>query len=191
MRTKKILGLPALALATMSLLLLSALATPADAQEKPEKENDKEEKKGLPLEPTRTLRFTAESGTWISLDVSPDGSQIVFDHLGDLYLLPIAGGAAARLTEGLSFDAQPRFSPDGSELIYRWGSQWFVSDVTREPEFRCGPPRLLFEGPYINVAGYSWDISADGRRFLVIEGPEQNEALTELVVLTDFLDRLP
>ena len=34
---------------------------------------DKKEKKGLPLEPGRTLEFTANEGSWISLDVSPDG----------------------------------------------------------------------------------------------------------------------
>jgi len=161
MRTKKILGLPALALAAMSLLLLSALVTPAAAQEKPEKENDKEEKKGLPLEPTRTLRFTAESGTWISLDVSPDGSQIVFDHLGDLYLLPIAGGAATRLTEGLSFDAQPRFSPDGSRVVYisdRSGAEnvWVIStdgadtlQITKGKQNEYASPEWTPDGDYV------------------------------------------
>ena len=29
---------------------------------------------GLPLTPTRTVRFTADEGTWLSVDVSPDGS---------------------------------------------------------------------------------------------------------------------
>jgi len=41
------------------------------------------------------------------------------------------------------------------------------------------------------VLGYSWDISADGERFLVIEGPEQGTAVTELVALTNFFDKLP
>jgi Tol biopolymer transport system component len=54
----------------------------------------------------------------MSLDVSPDGSTIVFDHLGDLYLLPFAGGQATRLTGGLPFDAQPRFSPDGRRVVF-------------------------------------------------------------------------
>src|SRR5688500_11129553 len=54
-----------------------------------------------PTPPTpRTLRFTTDEGTWMSLDVSPDGRTIVFDLLGDLYTLPIAGGSATRITNG-------------------------------------------------------------------------------------------
>ena len=37
-------------------------------------------------------------GAWMSLDVSPDGRTIVFDLMGDLFSLPIAGGRATRLT---------------------------------------------------------------------------------------------
>ena len=54
----------------------------------------------LPLIPTRTLEFTTDEGTWISLDVSPDGETIVFELLGDLYTLPISGGTATRITSG-------------------------------------------------------------------------------------------
>jgi Tol biopolymer transport system component/imidazolonepropionase-like amidohydrolase len=68
--------------------------------------------------PTKKIAFTTDEGTWMDLDVSPDGKGIVFDLLGDLYLLPIAGGKAVRLTSGPAFDVQPRFSPDGKEIAF-------------------------------------------------------------------------
>ncbi len=77
----------------------------------------------LPLEAGRRLHFTATEGTWMSLDVSPDGRTVVFELLGDLYTMPIAGGTATRITSGMAFDAQPRWSPDGRSLT-------FVSDRT-------------------------------------------------------------
>lgn len=72
----------------------------------------------LPLEATRRFPLDTRDGTWLSIDVSPDGQSLVFDMLGDLYLLPMAGGDAMRLTSGLAFDAQPRFSPDGKTVVF-------------------------------------------------------------------------
>src|SRR5690349_13113436 len=74
--------------------------------------------KPLPLETTRKAEFTATHASWMSLDVSPDGKTIVFDLLGDLYTLPIAGGKATRLTSGAAYDAQPRYSPDGKTVAF-------------------------------------------------------------------------
>ena len=73
---------------------------------------------GLPLIPTRTLNFTTDEGTWISTDVSPDGQTLAFDLLGDLYVLPIEGGVARPLSRGMAFDTQPRFSPDGRQIVF-------------------------------------------------------------------------
>ena len=63
-------------------------------------------------------RIATNRGTWMSLDVSPDGKRIVFDLLGDLYELSMAGGEAVPLTNGLAWDMQPRFSPDGTEIAF-------------------------------------------------------------------------
>ena len=95
---------------------LSSQESGATQEKKEDKKDDKdkkEEKKGLALKPTRKIEFTTDEGTWISLDVSPDGKTIAFELLGDIYTLPIEGGEAKLIDGGMAFDSQPKFSPDG------------------------------------------------------------------------------
>ncbi|QIE58163.1 amidohydrolase family protein [Rasiella rasia] len=63
-------------------------------------------------------RFTTDEGTWMNLDVSPNGQTIVFDMLGDIYTMPITGGKATVIRSGIPFEIQPRFSPDGSKISF-------------------------------------------------------------------------
>ena len=79
---------------------------------------DSKATKELPLEPTRKISMTTNEGTWISVDVSPDGQTIVFDMMGNLYRIPFTGGKAENITEGLAYDVHPRFSPDGKEIVF-------------------------------------------------------------------------
>jgi imidazolonepropionase-like amidohydrolase/Tol biopolymer transport system component len=71
-----------------------------------------------PGQRTREVRIDVTEGTWMNVDVSPDGRTIAFDLLGDIYTLPIEGGTARRISSGLAFEHQPRFSPDGSRIAY-------------------------------------------------------------------------
>ncbi|TVZ59387.1 imidazolonepropionase-like amidohydrolase [Flavobacteriaceae bacterium MAR_2010_105] len=66
----------------------------------------------------KTLDLSTNEGTWMNLDVSPDGKTIVFDMLGDIYKIDISGGKAQILREGLPFEIQPRFSPDGKQISF-------------------------------------------------------------------------
>jgi len=68
--------------------------------------------------PATDIEFATTEGTWMAVDVSPDGKQIVFDLLGDIYLMPITGGEAKALTSGTAYDIQPRFSPDGRNISF-------------------------------------------------------------------------
>ena len=61
---------------------------------------------------TVLLDYAAEEGTWMSVDVSPDGLRIVFDLLGHIYEMPIDGGEATALTTGRSWNMFPQYSPD-------------------------------------------------------------------------------
>lgn len=67
---------------------------------------------------TRQIPIDVDDGTWMNVDVSPDGRTIAFDLLGDIYTMPIAGGAPTRIAEGLAYEQQPRFSPDGRRIAF-------------------------------------------------------------------------
>lgn len=71
-----------------------------------------------PPGPSAKAPFQVTQGTWLSLDVSPDGNTVAFDLLGDIYLLDRKGGTARSLTSGLEWDMQPTFSPDGTKLAF-------------------------------------------------------------------------
>ncbi|MGB7283718.1 MAG: amidohydrolase family protein [Candidatus Acidiferrum sp.] len=157
----------------------SALAKPreAAAQDKQDKKDEKgaekkDEKKGLPLKPTRKIEFTTDEGTWLSLDVSPDGQTIVFELLGDIYTLPIEGGTAKLIDGGMAFDSQPKFSPDGRWIAFvsdREGSEnvWImhpdgsgVKQVSKDPNDNFTSPSWGPNGRYIFVSKAAFGIGS-------------------------------
>ncbi len=68
--------------------------------------------------PGKDVSFTVKEGTWMNLDISPDGKEIVFDMLGDIYTMPVGGGEAKALRTGMAMEVQPRFSPDGKKILF-------------------------------------------------------------------------
>src|ERR1051326_1697703 len=89
-------------------------ASPKDTSKKAEQKWDVSAKHG----PSTDVEFDTDEGTWMACDVSPDGKKIVFDLLGDIYIMPYTGGAATLLSGGPSYEAQPRFSPDGTKISF-------------------------------------------------------------------------
>ena len=156
---------------TVALLVLlpSAVRAQDAGDEKPDPD------RGLPLEPARWARFTTTEGTWISLDVSPDGQTIVFDLLGDLYAMPASGGRAARLTDGMPHDMQPRFSPDGERIV-------FVSDRSGDNNVWLmpaagGEPVQLSKGIGSRFASPDW--TPDGK-YVVVSRAAPRQGLEKL-----------
>ncbi|WP_115123353.1 amidohydrolase family protein [Marinirhabdus gelatinilytica] len=111
---------------TLSFLIFSlCIITAGYSQKNKKKDKDKDEQKtewdvanpGKDFN-FKTHTFTTDEGTWMNLDVSPDGQTILFDMLGDIYSLPITGGKATVLRSGIPFEVQPRFSPDGNKISF-------------------------------------------------------------------------
>ena len=102
----------------VALVVTHALPAQDTAAPRPNRRARNPMQEGLPLAPTRTVRFDTKVGSWMSLDVSPDGRTLVFDVLGDIYTMPVDGGRATPLTRGMAMDAQPRFSPDGRKIVF-------------------------------------------------------------------------
>src|SRR4029077_14709451 len=90
-------------------LLACGFLCAQDKQDKPET---------LVIKAARTADFRTDEGTWMSVDVSPDGQTLLVDLLGDLYTLPAAGGELKPLVTGMAWDFQPRYSPDGKQIAF-------------------------------------------------------------------------
>lgn len=94
----------------LALLLMPACLMADDKKKKWDVEN--------PGGVQKEVAFTVNEGTWMNLDVSPDGKEIVFDLLGDIYIMPAKGGKAKVLRQGKAMEVQPRFSPDGQQICF-------------------------------------------------------------------------
>jgi len=141
-------------LACMSLFCAGISSTVSlQAQDSRRQQNQVSDQRGtLPLKPERKVEFTTDEGTWISLDVSPDGKIIIFELLGHLYRIPFEGGEANQLTQGLAFDSQPRYSPDGSWIVFlsdRSGGEnvWISKPDGSEPKQITHDKRSVFTSP--------------------------------------------
>mgnify|MGYP001424801677 FL=1 len=100
-----------------SMLVMPSLALADDHEE------DAAEEAGWDVEAPRGATITqipiqTDEATWMDVDVSPDGRTLAFTVLGDIYTMPITGGTPTRIAEGLAWEVQPRFSPDGSKIAF-------------------------------------------------------------------------
>jgi imidazolonepropionase-like amidohydrolase/Tol biopolymer transport system component len=141
-------------IAALALLLLSSTAF---AQGKPDaKKWDVAAPPGLKM---RQVPINVTEGTWMNLDVSPDGRSIAFDLLGDIYTMPIDGGRARRIAAGMPYETQPRFSPDGRQIAFtsdRGGGEniWLMN-------IDGSNPRQLTKESFTLLNNAAW--SPDGR----------------------------
>ncbi len=104
--------------------------------------------------PGRSVSFTVTEGTWMSVDVHPDGDRFVFDLLGDLFELPLSGGTARRLTTGSAWDVEPRYAPDGRTILFT--SDRGNNDNLWLMDADGGRPRALTSEVAVRVRDGAW-----------------------------------
>lgn len=107
----------------------------------------------------RDVSFTLSEGTWMSLDVSPDGATIAFDLLNDIYVMPATGGEARVVHSGSATQRSPQFSPDGSKLLYL--SDESGADNLWTSAVDGSNPQQVSKEQLAMIAGPAW--SPDGR----------------------------
>ena len=126
---------------------------------------------------------------------SPDGRWLTYvsDESGrfEVYVQPYPGpgGVYQISTDG---GTEPVWNPRGKELFYRSGDKMMSVDVSTEPAFSAGKPKVLFQGPYLSTLGTLpfYDVSQDGQRFLMLEPVEQTATLTQIVVVQNWFEEL-
>ncbi|GFE83870.1 bifunctional TolB-family protein/amidohydrolase [Steroidobacter agaridevorans] len=135
----------------------------------------------------RDISFTASEGTWMSLDVSPDGKTIAFDLLNDIYVMPAAGGAAKVIHSGPAVQRSPQFSPDGKSLVY-------LSDETGADNLWISSldgsaARQISKENLAMITGPAW--AHDGRSIVAIKTNASTYEMKMSEVRRFFLDGAP
>ncbi len=111
---------------------------------------------------SRRVSFETDEGTWMSLDISPDGKTMVFDLLGDIYTLPVGGGVAVPIRRNSAWNQMPRYSPDGRHIAFvsdQDGSSanvWVMAtdgsvahQVTHDRDRQLRTPRWMTDGTIV------------------------------------------
>ena len=142
------------------------------------------------MEPFLRTRFAESAPAF-----SPDGRWVAYvsDESGrqEIYVRPYPGpgGKSPISTDG---GTEPLWHPNGRELFYRNGDKLMAVEIATRPVFAAGKPKELFTGDYMLTPASSrnYDVSLDGRRFLMIQPSARHAAPRQIVVVLNWIDEL-
>lgn len=124
--------------------------------------------------------------------ISPAGNYISYtsSESGELhvYLQDLDSGKKWRVSTEAGSE-ESRWSSDGKRLIYRAGQKWMEVSVRYRPSFALGSPMEIFTGEFTNVPGYSWDISSDGQKFLLLQNSAEKSSF-QISMIQGWFDEL-
>ena len=128
---------------------------------------------------------------------SPDGRWLVYvsneSGRNEIYAQPYPG-PGGKLQISTDGGGEPLWNPNGRELFYRSRDMMMAVDITTQPSFSAGKPKVLFAGPYqpspSPVPNANYDVSPDGQRFLMLKSGGQDQAATQINVVLNWFEEL-
>ena len=126
---------------------------------------------------------------------SPDGRWIAYDSnesgREEIYVRPFPGpGGKYQISTGGG--TEPVWNPKGRELFYRNRGKMMAVEVTIQPLFSAGEPKILFEGPYVMSprSAADYDVSPDGQRFLMLKSADAAPRPEQINVVLNWFEEL-
>jgi serine/threonine-protein kinase len=130
-------------------------------------------------------------------EVSPDGRWLAFQsndtRRSEIYVRPFPNVSGSRAQVSTNGGTRPVWSRDGRELFYLWQSAMMSVPVQTAPVFKAGTPQVLFKGDYVTpLVGRTFDVSPDGRKFLMIKAAPEADGQGEatIIVVQNWLEEL-
>jgi hypothetical protein len=129
-------------------------------------------------------------------EFSPDGRWIAYvsnESGRDEVYVQAFSGPGGKWQISNNGGAEPLWSRNGKQLLYRHLDQVLVSDVHAGKTFSAGKPQLLFQQPGYMLCDplRCWDMSQDGQRFLMVKLEERKpEPVTELLLVLNWFEEL-
>lgn len=140
----------------------------------------------LPI--TNTPKLTEFHGS-----LSPDGSLVAYtkddSRAFHVYLQHAVNDSKVVQISTREGSEEPRWSGDGKTVVYRSGQQWMEVEVLNRETLEVSKPKVIAEGDYINISGFSFDISKNGQRLLLVKGSEKKTA-SEIRVIKNWFNDL-